>query len=446
MIEVRERQPLAGKVAVVTGTSRGIGNATALSLARAGASVVGNFVSESSAKKQDKLAAEIQGFGGNFVSVQADITTHEGRSALFTAALEAPFANGGVDVLVLNAAGGFENDKPYGYADLVNHQSQLALVDDYQSLMNRGSEVVFLTSHWAHGYGQVRMLPFYREVARTKHNAEQDLLARVGRMAAYGARLSRISAPLVKETGAHSIFEHLSAKKLQALERKMGGFPDKGEVGDEVVAFTLDPHESGDIYFVRGYNVPPIPEGHVGAKHMDRRQIRKAFRMYDNTIRNRVMVNSFDSSEDRMSGVARYRPRKFDSVGHVRAEYGGEILPAHERLEIGAQSLGLVLAVLEPDMGDATITLDGLSGETDFTGRGKGGFIFTGDDLEIRVSEVRLRGATDIAGRVEMYVDGKEVTSFEQIRLGIIPDKDLALRVTNRARRNRARHALAASR
>ncbi len=442
MIQVVERQPLVGKIAVVTGTARGIGRETAVSLARSGASVVGSFISDQSESKQNKLAAEIAGFGGTFLSVRGDITAPEGRHNILVAALEAPFATGGVDILVLNAAGGFEKNKPYGYADLVNHQSQLRLVEEYLQMFNPGSEVVFLTSHWAHGFGEVRMLPFYREIARTKHDAEFDLLDMFKMISPAGVRLSRVSAPLVKETGAHSIFEHLSERKLAILERKMGGFPDTKEVGQEVVDYILDVHEQGDIHFVRGYRVLPIPDSHVGVNRMDRRRIIRTFAMYDNTIRNRVMVDRFESSEDRMSGIAWYRPRKIDSVGHVREEYGGEILPAHERLEIGAQAVGLVLASLEPDMGrDVTITLDGLSGETDFTGGGKGGFIFTGDDVEVRVSDVRLRGATDISGRVGMYVGGQEVTSFDMIRLGIIPDKDLAVRVTNRARRNRARHA-----
>lgn len=444
MIQVLERQPLAGKIAVVTGTARGIGRETAVSLARSGANVVGSFISDQSEARQNKLAAQIEGFGGTFLSVRGDITTPEGRHNILVAALEAPFARGGVDILVLNAAGGFEKNKPYGYADLVNHKSQLRLVEEYLQVFNPGSEVVFLTSHWAHGFGDVRMLPFYREIARTKHAAELDLLDMFKVISPAGVRLSRISAPLVRETGAHSIFEHLSAKKLAILEKKMGGFPDAEEVGDEVVNYILDAHGQGDIHFVRGYRVPPIPAGHVGINRMDIRRIMRTFAMYDNTIRNRVMVNRFESSEDRMSGTAWYRARKFDSVGHVRDEYGGEILPAHERLEIGAQSLGLVLASLEPDMGrDVTITLDGLRGETDFTGKGRGGFIFTGEEIEVRISEVQLRGANDISGRVEMYVGGKEVTSFERITLGIIPDKDLALRVTNRERRNRARHAQA---
>ena len=83
---------LSGKVAVVTGGSRGIGRAIALELGRAGARVVVNY--RSSADAAEALAAEVGG-----VAVQADVGTEEGCAALVAAAEEL----GSLDVLVNNA-------------------------------------------------------------------------------------------------------------------------------------------------------------------------------------------------------------------------------------------------------------------------------------------------------------------------------------------------------
>ncbi len=84
---------LEGKVAIVTGGSRGIGKAIALELARGGAKVVVNYRSNSEAA--DAVAAETGG-----IACQADVSTTEGANALVAAAEE---AYGPVDILVNNA-------------------------------------------------------------------------------------------------------------------------------------------------------------------------------------------------------------------------------------------------------------------------------------------------------------------------------------------------------
>ena len=91
-------QKLIGKVAVVTGASKGIGAEIAKQLAAEGAAVVVNYAS--SKQGADRVVAEIVRGGGKAVAVQADMTRQDQIERLFA---EAKQAFGKLDVLVNNA-------------------------------------------------------------------------------------------------------------------------------------------------------------------------------------------------------------------------------------------------------------------------------------------------------------------------------------------------------
>lgn len=90
---------LAGRTALVTGGSRGIGRAIVRRLAADGASVVFSFVKDADAA--EKVVAGVRRTGGQAAAVQADQGEREGVEHLFT---EAERLLGGLDILVLNAA------------------------------------------------------------------------------------------------------------------------------------------------------------------------------------------------------------------------------------------------------------------------------------------------------------------------------------------------------
>ncbi|MEM7772124.1 MAG: 3-oxoacyl-[acyl-carrier-protein] reductase [Cyanobacteria bacterium P01_A01_bin.37] len=91
-------QLLTDKVALVTGASRGIGRAIALTLAASGAKVVVNYAS--SAQAAEEVVAEIQHMGTEAIALKADVSKAEEIDALFQAVME---KWGRIDVLVNNA-------------------------------------------------------------------------------------------------------------------------------------------------------------------------------------------------------------------------------------------------------------------------------------------------------------------------------------------------------
>ena len=94
---------LKGKVALVTGSSRGIGADTVTYFAEAGASVLVNYRNKEA--RALKIVAAIEEKGSKAISYGADLTDQQAVEGMFEAA-EAAF--GKLDILVMNASGGME--------------------------------------------------------------------------------------------------------------------------------------------------------------------------------------------------------------------------------------------------------------------------------------------------------------------------------------------------
>jgi NAD(P)-dependent dehydrogenase (short-subunit alcohol dehydrogenase family) len=99
-------QTLGGKVAIVTGAGRGIGQGIALELARGGCSVAVNYVVEP--ERAQATVEEIRGIGGKAIAVEADISS----APAVTAMVERVTTElGALDILVNNA--GVQTWKPF---------------------------------------------------------------------------------------------------------------------------------------------------------------------------------------------------------------------------------------------------------------------------------------------------------------------------------------------
>jgi glucose 1-dehydrogenase len=97
---------LQGQPALVTGANSGIGRATAIGLARAGADVVVNYVTGPAAAEE--VAHEIASFGGRAIAIQADVSNEDDVMAMFAKAVG---HFGTLHIVVSNA--GLQRDAPF---------------------------------------------------------------------------------------------------------------------------------------------------------------------------------------------------------------------------------------------------------------------------------------------------------------------------------------------
>ena len=158
---------LSGRVALVTGASRGIGRATAIRLAQAGADVIVNYVSSQSGAKE--VASSIAQLGRRAATVKADMSEPEDIVSMFEF-IRSEF--GQLDVLVSNAAsGGFRSlldAKPSHFEATMNTnvRALMLLTQAAVPLMQHAGprkKIVALSSHGSH-----RALPAYGLIGASK--------------------------------------------------------------------------------------------------------------------------------------------------------------------------------------------------------------------------------------------------------------------------------------
>ena len=160
---------LSGKTALVTGASRGIGRASALALAAAGAQVLVHY--GRGATEADGVVAEIRKAGGRADAVAADLAAADGPHKL--AKLTRNTVGDRLDILVANAG----VSKPATIEDTtiedfdklfaVNVRAPFFLVQQLLPLLSKGSCVVFLSSLGARGV--VGTIPAYSNLRRRRY-------------------------------------------------------------------------------------------------------------------------------------------------------------------------------------------------------------------------------------------------------------------------------------
>ena len=188
-------RPFAGKVALVTGGSRGIGRACVLKLAELGADVVVNY--SRSAEHADAAVREAEALGVRAVAMQADMGDRDAVVGLVASVGE---TFGRLDFLVSSAARGLE--RPRGALDsLPKHLKHTMDVNVFgpwfcaqeaAKLMTEGAAIVHLMSP-----GAQRYLPRYAPVGVSKGALASLTTYLAVELAPRGIRVNGVAAGLV---------------------------------------------------------------------------------------------------------------------------------------------------------------------------------------------------------------------------------------------------------
>jgi 3-oxoacyl-[acyl-carrier protein] reductase len=240
------QERIDGKTALVTGASRGIGAEVARVLAGRGADVAINFRSKGS--RAAVIADEVRARERRAMLVQADLTDASGV-ALMMQSIGMEF--GRLDILVLNASGGLEKDRPASYAMDLNLTAQVQTLNAALPLMPAGGCIVFVTSHWAHFYGQRSVYPAYENIAASKKAGENALRERLPELSARGLRLAIVSGDMIDGTITPKLLERSQPGLMAARRDEIGALPTVHEFAVAIVDAAANSAEpSGRVHFV----------------------------------------------------------------------------------------------------------------------------------------------------------------------------------------------------
>jgi len=228
---------LAGKTALVTGGSRGIGRAIAIRLGECGARVAINYVRHTEAAEE--TAAEIRRAGGEALTLRANVGKLEQIDSMFAALQEAWGPR--LDVLVSNAASGVIkpamelNWHHWDWTMGINAATLLPLAQHARPMMSAGGSIVAVSS-----LGALRAIPMYAAVGASKAALESLVRHLAIELAPEGIRINAVSAGLV-DTDALKHFRHRdSLLNGSRIKTPAGRLTEPRDVAD-VVLFLVSP-------------------------------------------------------------------------------------------------------------------------------------------------------------------------------------------------------------
>lgn len=228
-------QSLTNKVALVTGSSRGIGAASVRYLAEAGANVVINY--RNKASRAEKLAEELRGLGVRVLTVGADLTDPQSVQSMFD---EVRDVFGHLDYLFLNASGGMESGMAEDYALKLNRDAQVNVLSAAMPLMGQGSRVVFVTSHQAHFIRTVETMPEYVPVALSKRAGEDALREQIPALAERGIEFVVVSGDMIEGTITATLLERSNPGAIESRKESAGKLYNVEEFAAEVVSAAVE--------------------------------------------------------------------------------------------------------------------------------------------------------------------------------------------------------------
>jgi enoyl-[acyl-carrier protein] reductase III len=210
---------LEGKIALVTGSGRGIGRAIALRLAQEGADIIVNFFRNR--EPAEKTLNEIKALGRRALVVKANVGTLEGIDDLFQQTQQ---EMGGLDILVCNAASGYnrpimeQKQKAWDWTMNINARAVLFCAQRAAPMMEArgGGSIINISSP-----GSSRVLPDYALVGTSKAALESLTRYLAVEFSSMGIVVNSVSPGVVR---------------TEAL--RMFGVEDDSPIYEEVIEFT----------------------------------------------------------------------------------------------------------------------------------------------------------------------------------------------------------------
>jgi NAD(P)-dependent dehydrogenase (short-subunit alcohol dehydrogenase family) len=230
-----ERDSLAGKVALVTGSSRGIGADTVGFFADAGAKVVINFRNKES--RAFKIANDILSNGGEAIAIGADLTDYDAVRQMFSTT-ESAF--GKIDILVMNASGGMESGMEPDYAMRLNRDAQLNLLKTALPYLSSQARVVFVTSHQAHFIHNTPTMQNYAPVAYSKRAGEDALREMIPELKERGIGFVVVSGDMIEGTITATLLERTNPGAIESRRQSSGKLYNVSEFAAEIVLAAVE--------------------------------------------------------------------------------------------------------------------------------------------------------------------------------------------------------------
>jgi 3-oxoacyl-[acyl-carrier protein] reductase len=229
---------LTGKVAVVTGASKGIGASIAEHLAAAGATVVVNYASSKAGA--DSVVANIQAKGGKALAVQADVSQPADITRLFAATKD---TYGKVDILVNNA--GVYDFQPLGSITPEHFHKQFDL--NVLGLLLTTQEAVKLIGADGGSIINVSSIVGQMPVASasvysaTKAAVDAITVSLAGELGPRKIRVNSINPGMVETEGLHAVgFAESDFRKHVEATTPLGRIAQPADIATAAVFFASD--------------------------------------------------------------------------------------------------------------------------------------------------------------------------------------------------------------